>query len=124
MYNSDNVQSNVTLMVCCIMSCLDNFGQTEFWLNLEGAGSMMDVFTGISRNTTSTRCFPDILNKLVIFQQLDMHCHYLLTIGYRNVHLYLQMVCECNRHIILYLMNLIYNVLLPHIHTHFVVTKV
>ena len=49
------------------MNCLDNFGQTEFWLNLEGAGSMMDVFTGISRNTTSTRCFPDILNNLVIF---------------------------------------------------------
>ena len=43
-----NVHVNVTFMVCRIMNCLDNFGQTEFWLNLEGAGSMMDVFTGIS----------------------------------------------------------------------------
>ena len=43
-------------MVCCIMSCLDNFGQTEFWLNLEGAGSMMDVFRDVSpaRITTSS----------------------------------------------------------------------
>ena len=32
-----------------------SFGQTEFWLNLEGAGSLMDVFTaGIARITTSS----------------------------------------------------------------------
>ena len=28
---------------------------------------MMDVFTGISRNTTSSRSFPDTFNNLVIF---------------------------------------------------------
>ena len=31
-----------------------SFGQTEFWLNLEGAGSLVDVFTGIARITTSS----------------------------------------------------------------------
>ena len=49
------------------LNCLGEFGQTWCQLNLEGAGSMMDVFTGISRNTTSTRCFPDTFNNLVIF---------------------------------------------------------
>ena len=49
------------------LNCLGEFGQTWCQLNLEGAGSMMDVFTGISRNTTSTRFFQTLFNNLVIF---------------------------------------------------------
>ena len=51
------------------LNCLGEFGQTWCQLNLEGAGSMMDVFTGIPRNTTSSRCFPDTFNNVVIFHE-------------------------------------------------------